>query len=200
VVVVLLQPVRWQPPGVDPGTWRAALAEDVVDLVSTLAEVDAAIAAPAGDRALAEAVAWPIMPVYDVPAPADLGAVFAAATRDGYDEAAVLAPDAPDLPGLHVGKLLRPLTTRTVAIAPAAGVDGAGLLGVACRLPAPAWLPAVDLDTGSVAGLRAAAPRPAEVATAPAWRRLRGPADLATLDLAVEGWEATRALLSGRPG
>jgi hypothetical protein len=198
-VVVLLQPVRWQPPGIDARAWRAALAEDVVDLVSTLAEVDAAIAAPAGDRALAEAVAWPAMPVYDIPT-AGLVEVFAAAHRDGYDEAVALAPDAPDLPGLHVGKLLRPLTTRTVAVAPAAGVDGAGLLGVACRLPAPAWLPAVDLDTGSVADLRAAAPRPADVATAPAWRRLRGPADLATLDPAVDGWETTRALLSGRPG
>jgi hypothetical protein len=32
---------------------------------------------------------------------------------------------------------------------------------------------------------------------APAWRRLRGPDDLATLDPAVEGWDTTRALLGG---
>jgi hypothetical protein len=194
-VIALLQPVPWHPPGVDPTAWRAALAEDVVDLVATLAEVDGAIAAPVGDRGLAEAVAWPGMPVYDVDG-ITLTEVLAAATADGYEQAAILAPDAPDLPGLLVGKLLRPLTSRTVAVAPAADSSGAGLLGVACRLPAPAWLPHTDLESGSVAGLRAAAPRPDAVAATPAWRRLRDPATLATLDPAVEGWEATRALLS----
>jgi len=189
----MLQPVSWCPPGIDPYAWRTALAEDVVDLVNVLAEADAAIAAPAGDRALADTIAWPTMTVYDVPAP-DVRAAFEAAAHDGYDQAAVLAPDAPDLPGLQVGKLLRPLTTRTVAVAPANGGDG--LLGVACRLPAPAWLPPINLDTASIGELRSAAPRPADVATAPGWRRLRGPADVTTLDLAVEGWEATRALLS----
>jgi hypothetical protein len=193
VVIGLLQPVPWHPPGVDPAGWRSALAEDVVDLISTLNEVTGAIAAPVGDRGLAEAVCWPGMPVYEVSA-VTLTEVFAAAAADGYEHAAVLAPDAPDLPGLLVGKLIRPLGTRTVAAAPA--TDGGGLLGVACRLPAPAWLPAVDLDTGSVAALRAAAPRPGDVATTPGWRRLRGPDGLATLDLAIEGWEATRALLS----
>jgi hypothetical protein len=199
VVIVLLQPVRWHPPGIDPDQWRTALAEDTVDLLHTLAEADAGIAVVAADRGLAEAVAWPTMPVYEVPAP-DPAAVFAAAARDGYDQAAVLAPDAPDLPGLLVGKLLRPLTTRPLAVAPALvtpqSAPGGGLLGVACRLPAPAWLPPLDLDTGTVAAIRAAAPNPAEVAATPAWRRLRGPTDLPTLDLAVEGWEATRTLLS----
>jgi hypothetical protein len=194
VVVGLLQPVPWHPPGIDPAGWRAALAEDVVDLISTLNEVTGAIAALVGERGLAEAVSWPGMPVYEVSA-ATLTEVFAAAAADGYEHAAVLAPDAPDLPGLLVGKLIRPLGTRTVAAAPA--TDGGGLLGVACRLPAPAWLPAVDLDTGSIAALRAAAPGPGDVATTPGWRRLRGPDGLATLDPAVEGWEATRALLTG---
>jgi hypothetical protein len=69
---------------------------------------------------------------------------------------------------------------------------------VACRLPVPAWLPAVDLDSASAADLRAAAPRPGDVAVTPGWRRLRDPAALATLDPAVEGWETTRALLSAR--
>jgi hypothetical protein len=110
----------------------------------------------------------------------------------------VLAADAPDLPGLLVGKLLRPLTTRTLAVAPASAVEAvsAGLLGVAARLPAPDWLPDLDLDEGSVAALRKAAPSLPQVAAAPGWRRVRGPADLATLDPAVEGWDATRTLLS----
>ncbi|MBQ1015647.1 hypothetical protein KBX53_32925, partial [Micromonospora sp. M51] len=97
---------------------------------------------------------------------------------------------------LTVGKLLRPLTTRPVAVAPVEG-GGPGLLGVASRLPAPEWLPTLELDTATPAEARANAPRPGDVAVTAGWRRLRGPADLATLDPAFEGWEATRALLSG---
>lgn len=210
-VIALLVPVPWHPPRIDPVAWRTALAEDLVDLLATLNEVEPAIAASAADRSLAAAIAWPGMPVYEVPA-ATPAAAFAAAAADGYDQAAVLAADAPDLPGLLVGKLLRPLTTRTLAIAPATalavpaadpparpdgpgGDPGPGLLGVASRLPAPDWLPDLDLDQGSVPALRAAADSRLQIAIAPGWRRLRGPADLSTLDPAVEGWDATRTLL-----
>lgn len=194
VVIALLVPVPWHPPGIDPVTWRSALAEDVVDLLATLAEVEPAIAAGAADRSLADAIAWPGMPVYDLPVPT-VNAALAAAAADGYDQAVVLAADAADVPALTIGKLLRPLTTRPVAVAPA-GPDG-GLLGVATRLPAPEWLPEHDLDNGSAALLRKDAPSPGEVAATPEWRRLRGPADLATLNPAVEGWDVTRALLGG---
>lgn len=192
-MIAVLGPVSWGPPGVDLATWRAALAEDVVDLLATLNEVEPAIAALGADRALAESVAWPSMPVYEVP---DLtaSAVFAAAAKDGYEQAAAVAADAPDLPGLLVGKLLRPLTTRPLAVAPAD--PGPGLLGVASRLPAADWLPEFDLDSGSIPEVRSAAPQLPDVGSSPGWRRLRGPADLATLDPAVEGWETTRALLS----
>jgi hypothetical protein len=193
VIVVLLTPVTWAPPGVEIGKWRHALAEDVVDLLATLNEVDPAIAATPEDRPLADAVAWPSMQVYDVPS-ATINAALAAAAADGYEQAGVIAPDAPDLPGLILGKLLRPLTTKPVAVAPAEG--GTGLLGLASRLPAPAWLPELTFDAES-SSVRPHAPHPAEVAVSPAWRRLRGPEDLATLDPAVEGWDATRALLSG---
>ncbi|MFC0503290.1 hypothetical protein [Micromonospora costi] len=192
VVVALLGPVTWAPPGVDPVRWRTALAEDTVDLLAMLTEVDTAVAVTPADRAVADAVTWPDMAVYEVPEPTP-SAVFAALS--GYDQAAVIAADAPDLPGLTIGKLLRPLTSRPVAVAPAEG--GPGLLGVAARLPVPPWLPPVDLDETLPAAVRAAAPRPGDLAVTPAWRRLRGPADLAALDPAVEGWEATRALLSG---
>ncbi|MEV0727512.1 hypothetical protein [Polymorphospora sp. NPDC050346] len=193
VVVALIGPVRWAPPGIEPAAWRAALAEDVVDLLATMNEVEPAIAAVAADRPLADAVAWPGMPIYDLPA-RDVNAALAAAARDGFEQAAVITTDAPDVPGLILGKLLRPLTTRPLAVAPAEG--GGGLLGVASRLPVPDWLPPVDLDTADPAAVRAAAPRPADVVVTPAWRRLRGPADLATLDPAVEGWDSTRLLLS----
>ncbi|MGW0431339.1 hypothetical protein ACWDV4_02140 [Micromonospora sp. NPDC003197] len=192
-VVVLPGPIGWAPAGTDPTTWRAALAEDVVDLIATLNGVDPAIAVVAADRPLADVVAWPGMPIYDVPT-RTVNAVAAATAADGYDQVAVLAADAPDVPGLILGKLLRPLSSRTVAVAPNSG--GGGLLGVAVRLPAPDWLPEIDLDTADLTGLRSAATRPGEVAATPGWRRLGGPADLPTLDPAIEGWELTRALLA----
>lgn len=173
--------------------WRRALAEDVVDILAALAEVEPAIACGPGDRPLADAVVWPEMRVYELP---DLTAptILHAAGQDGYEQAAIISPDAPDLPAMLIGKLLRPLTTRALSVAPA--VNGAGLLGLAARLPAPDWLPDVPLADADVASLRAAAPRPADVAVSPGWHRLLGPEDLRRLDPGLEGWEATRALLS----
>ncbi|MFI9643697.1 hypothetical protein ACIG87_27195 [Micromonospora sp. NPDC051925] len=194
VVVALLAPVAWSPPGIELVDWRTALAEDVVDLLATLAEVETAVAVTPADRWLADAVLWPGTAVYEVPEPTVNAAL---AALDGYDQAAVVAADAPDLPGLTLGKLLRPLTSRPVAVAPVEG-GGSGLLGVASRLPVPGWLPVLDLEVAGPADLRRAAPAPADVAVTPGWHRLRGPADLAALDPAVEGWDATRALLSGR--
>ncbi|MER7458531.1 hypothetical protein [Micromonospora sp. NPDC126480] len=257
VVVALLGPVAWTPPGIDPTEWRTALAEDVVDLLATLNEVETAVAVTPADRWLADAVVWPGTRVYEVPEPT-VNAVLAAcgpdvrpapeaigdpATRDpsalvlsggdgagaesrgsgagepvpeqpawgerglpagadrevpsgAYGQVAVVAGDAPDVPGLIIGKLLRPLTSRPLAVAPVEG-GGPGLLGVAARLPVPQWLPELDLDSAVPAALRAAAPRPGDLAVTPAWHRLRGAADLARLNPALEGWDATRALLSG---
>ncbi|WP_229071429.1 hypothetical protein [Actinoplanes sp. DH11] len=194
VVVTLLVPVPWSPPGVELSAWRAALAEDVVDLLARLSAADAAIAAAPGDRQLAEEIAWPGMKIYDVPAPTVLP-VLAAAAADGYDQAAVIAADAPDVPGMTLGKLLQPLDSRPVAVA--SGGPGGGLLGVATTLPAPDWLADHDLDTATPQRLRRTAPAPGDVTSTAPWRRLRGPAELATLDLALEGWENTRALLGG---
>jgi hypothetical protein len=219
VVVALLAPIAWTPPGVDPVDWRSALAEDVVDLLAMLNEVDTAVAVTRADRWLADAVIWPGTTVYEVPEPSP-NAVFAAltdahgsaagpdpqsdagpvdgtpSTVDRYEQVAVVAGDAPDLPGLTVGKLLRPLTSRPVAVAPAEG-GLPGLLGVAASLPVPSWLPPLDLDATVPAAVRAAAPRPGDLAVTPSWHRLRGPADLARLDPALDGWEHTRTLLSG---
>ena len=192
--MALLVPVPWHPPGVDAHAWRAALAEDVVDLLARLAQAEPAIAAVPADRDLAEEIAWPGMRIYQVPT-ATVLPVFEAAAKDGFDQAAVVAADAADVPGMILGKLLRPLTTKPVAVAPAG--PGGGLLGVATHLPAPAWLPDHDLDTGSPTGLRKSAPQPSDVQSTADWRRLRTAADLATLDPALEGWETTRALLGG---
>ncbi len=239
VVVALLGPVAWTPPGVDPTAWRTALAEDVVDLLATLNEVETAVAVTPADRWLADAVVWPGTRVYEVPEPT-VNAVLAACGPDpvnggagpgpangseagepaagqpeqpawdeqgqpagadrevpsgAYGQVAVIAGAAPDVPGLVIGKLLRPLTTRPLAVAPVEG-GGPGLLGVAARLPVPEWLPELDLDRAVPAAVRAAAPRPGDLAVTPAWHRLRGPADLARLNVALEGWDATRVLLS----
>ncbi|MEU4618951.1 hypothetical protein AB0G04_03070 [Actinoplanes sp. NPDC023801] len=194
IVVVMLVPVLWSPPGVDLVAWRAAMAEDVVDLLARLAQAEAAIAATPEDRPLAEEIAWPGTRIYEVPAPT-VRPVLSAAMADGFEQAAVIAGDAPDVPGMTLGKLLRPLEGKSVAVSP--GGPAGGLFGVATGLPAPEWLIDHDLDTASAQSLRKTAPSPGEVTSTPQWRRLRGPADLATLDPALEGWENTRALLGG---
>jgi hypothetical protein len=192
VVAALLVPVTWSPPGVDRTAWRTALAEDVVDLLARLAQAEAAIATTPADRALADEIAWPGMRIYEIPT-ATYRPVLDAAAEDGFDQAAVIAADAPDVPGMILGKLLRPLENKAVAVAS----GGTGLLGLATSLPAPAWLADHDLDTATAQLLRKTAPQPGDVSSTPEWRRLRGPAELASLDPALEGWENTRALLGG---
>jgi hypothetical protein len=194
IVVVALARPTWSPPGFDRAVWRRALADDVVDLLATLAEVEPALAVVPADRPLADAVAWPSMRVYVLPT-LDASGVFGAAASDGFEQAAVLAADAPDLPGMTIAKLLRPLTTRPVAAAPDAGAP-TGLLGLASCLPTPEWLPTVAFDDATVASIRAAAPLATDVIGTPGWHRLRTSAALARLDPALDGWEATRALLS----
>jgi hypothetical protein len=190
----MLAAPAWTPPSLEPATWRRALADDAVDLLAMLAEVEPALAVAEADRSLATAVAWPSMRVYALPE-LTIGNVLAAAASDGYEQAAVLAGDAPDLPGMMIAKLLRPLTTRPAAAAPDA-TAATGLLGIASRLPAPAWLPEIDLDGATVATVRAAAPAATDVIGTPGWHRLRTATALARLDPALDGWEATRAILS----
>jgi hypothetical protein len=194
VVVALLVAVEWSPPGVELAGWRAALAEDVVDLLARLAQAEPAIACTPDHRKLADEIAWPGMRIYEVPSATYLP-VFAAAAADGFEQAAVIAADAPDVPGMILGKLLQPLDTKAVAVAP--GGQGSGLLGVATSLPAPGWLVDHDLDTATAPLLRTTAPAPGDVTSTAEWRRLRGPTELASLDPALEGWENTRALLGG---
>lgn len=208
LVVALLAPVTWTPPEIASTDWRTALAEDVVDLLATLNEVETAVAVTEADQWLADAVVWPGTTVFQIPRPTvdavltSCGRIARSASGNhaeaghGYDQVAVVAGDAPDLPGLTIGKLLRPLSTRPAAVAPVAG-DDTGLLGAAARLPLPEWLPALDLDRAVPAAVRAAAPRPGDLAVTAGWHRLRGPADLARLDPALAGWDATRTLLAG---
>jgi hypothetical protein len=193
LAAAVLTPPVWTPAGVDPHGWRIALAEDLLDVLALMIEVDPAAVVVRPEGSLRSELGWPGLRWYDAPAP-DVTEVLAVVAEDGsYDQVALVAADAPDLPGLHIAKLLRPLTTREVALAPA--TDGPGLVGLACRLPVPAWLPAAPLDALDVATVRRSAPRPADVAVTAGWHRLRAPETLTRLDPRLEGWEATRLAL-----
>jgi hypothetical protein len=182
------------PPGVDPVRFGRALAEDVADVLSTLSGVDTLIAAEASTADDAKAVAMPGMTILQV---STSDGAFALLAELGYAEAALFTADVPDLPALLAAKPFSGLSTSDAAVVPS---HGAGLVALATRLPRPGWQPStVDLDTpDALDRLRAAAPEPGDLTIAPAWRRLRTPTDVAGLDPALEGWEATRALLSGR--
>jgi hypothetical protein len=201
VAVALLAPPAWAPPGKDPREWRLALAEDLLDVFGRMAEAEPALAVVPADAPLRSQVGWPGLRGYQVEA-LRIRAVLAAVAADGYDQAVLVAPDVPDLPGMLLGKLLRPLGSRPVAVAPVltdgSGRYAAGVVALASRLPAPDWLPDGTLDELRPETVRGAAPQPGEVAVTPGWHRLRGPDDLGALDERLEGWEATRALLAAR--
>jgi hypothetical protein len=179
------------PPGTDPDEYRLALLEDTYEVVAGLEFVAPVLALTAPDPD-AEAVTWPGTPVLQV---TGLDALLRALHDLGAEQAAVVAPDAPDLPALLLGKLFRALGSGQIAVCPAA--DG-GLVALAARLPAPPWLSGIDLDTPNApARLRAAAGTPGAVRSAPGWHRLRTPADVSLLDPGLEGWDNTRSLLAG---
>ncbi|GAA0948042.1 hypothetical protein [Actinocorallia libanotica] len=182
------------PPGVDPDAWRRALLEDVYELAESLTQVRAVMAAPAPLLAEAETLTWPGALLVPARTP---GEVLAALAGAGATEAVVLAPDAPDLPALRIGKLFRALALAPAAVCPAPE----GLVALAARLPLPSWLAGalegLTLeDPDATARLRAAADFPGQVQRAPGWHRLRAPADVRLLDPGLEGWENTRLLLS----
>jgi glycosyltransferase A (GT-A) superfamily protein (DUF2064 family) len=187
---------------------RAAMVEDVYETVAALELVEPALALDADDpaRDILESLVWPGTAVVHLP-PSKLCASRTWHTLDalvaaGADQVTVVAGDAPDLPGLLIGKLHRALGAADVAVLP--GSDG-GVVGLATHAPLPAWLvaaPAVaDLDHADpVTQLREAARRRTAVSVGPGWHRVRTPADLARLDPGLEGWEITRELLGGAPG
>ena len=128
-------------------------------------------------------------------APALSSASSACLRAHGAALGAVVAGDAPDLPGLLVGKCFRALSSAQVSVCPAP--DGT-LVALAAHLPVPGWLAAsgVGLDSvGAVGVLSAAAPNRRAFAVGPGWHRIRGPGDLPRLDPGLEGWEQTRQLL-----
>ncbi|BEP11972.1 hypothetical protein acdb102_02830 [Acidothermaceae bacterium B102] len=186
------------PPGVDGRSYALAMCEDVLELVADLSIVTAAVLCLSHDDpawvADVTTLTWPGTVVEqaqaDEPGEAVLEAL-ALAQRHGVDAAAVLAADAPDLPGLLLGKLFRALGSAEVAVSAA---DGGGLVALASRLPGPPWL------TGELAALEGDAlvsQGPSQrLAVGPSWHRLRSAGDVRRLDPGLEGWASTRALLT----
>ncbi len=201
VAVLAVPATGAEPPEIDPGDFRLAMLEDAYEVAASLDLVTPALIHAPGESEL-EAITWPGTPI--VPA-TTLTEAFEALHGLGGGQAVILAGDAPDLPGLLIGKLFRALSHAPAAVCPS---DGGGLVALAADLPLPAWLAAelsAELSDGilddpeALTRLRAAAPRPGLVPQAPGWHRLRSPEDLKYLDPRLEGWENTRALLSGHP-
>lgn len=194
LAVVLADCRAVPPPGIDPETFARACLADTYEVLAQLVGVESGIAGPEWTGALL----WPggrrIAP------DRDLAEVIDACV--GVDEVVLVAGDAPDLPGLVVAKMFRALQRADACVAPERA--GSGCVGVGVRLPLAGWLsgPAsalrgTGLDQDLTALLAGRTPRRSRLAVTPDWHRLRTPDSVHRLDPGLEGWEETRALLSG---
>jgi hypothetical protein len=178
-----------------PADLAAAMLSDVVDLVTSTPQVAPAVLATAARLEAARTASWPGTPLVVVADNASLGTLLAAVPAAEMVAVAVIAADAPDLPGLLLGKLFRAVSGRVgVACCPA---DPEGLVAIAARLPLPDWLLESDVrldDPDALPALHAAAPARG-LSLTPGWHRIRSIADSHRLDPGLEGWDATRLAL-----
>lgn len=180
------------PPGVAGADLARAALADTYEVLADLVEVTSGVAGP---PEVAELL-WPgSLRLPDLP-PLELAALVS----PDWDELVVVPADVPDLPGLVLAKVFKVLHRSDVVVAPERG--GWGCAAVGLRLPAADWLQdqQLDLDTDPYQRLTDAAPARGRCLRAPDWHRLRTPEALGRLDPGLEGWEETRALLSGRAG
>ncbi|GAB3207842.1 NTP transferase domain-containing protein [Marinactinospora thermotolerans] len=184
------------PPGIDPDVYALALVEDTYEVAAGLTGCEPVVVVwrrPRITDRVAE-LTWPGTTVADVDGPQPLRAALEAVEGRGAEQAVIVAADAPDLPPLLIGKLLRGLGSAELAVCPA---EGGGLVALACRLPPPPWQQGADLDApDALATLARARPTRRALSVAPGWHRLRAPADIDRLDQGLEGWESTRAVLA----
>jgi hypothetical protein len=179
---------------------RLAMVEDTYETVAALELVEPALVVRADDP-LCDAVAgltWAGTAVHTLPSGTPMpvaGQALRLLAATGADQVTLVSGDAPDLPGLLIGKLHRALGSADVAVLPSAT---GGLVALAVRAPLPPWLPdeGVDLDrVDAIALLQAGAPRRTAVSVGPGWHRVRAADDLGRLDPGLEGWDVTRALM-----
>jgi hypothetical protein len=180
------------PPGIDPDAFATACLVDSYEVAAELTDVGAGIAGP---PAVADLL-WPADGWW--PGEISLPALAGQLSEDA-DELVLLAADVPDLPGLVVAKIFKALRHADVVVAPERRGDGS--VALALKLPMAGWVPtdALDLDRNPYPRLLAAAPSRRHCALGPDWHRLRTPSAVHLLDPGLEGWEQTRALLSGSP-
>jgi hypothetical protein len=182
------------PPGVSGRDFAVANLEDVHDLLHGLELVAAAVACPPGMEDDVDSVTWPGT---DVLPAAGVAAVGDRLAERGADQVVVVAADAPDFPALLVGKLFRALGKSDIVASPC---EQGGLVALGVTLPMARWLRDVRMsldEPDMLTRLAGAAPSPRAVSLTPGWHRLRERADLALLDVRLEGWENTRMLLEG---
>jgi glycosyltransferase A (GT-A) superfamily protein (DUF2064 family) len=193
VILAVPTPEPSPVPHVSASGLEAALLADAVDAAESLAAAGIAVLCAPWHADGVTAAAAIDTTVWTSRRPTVLAAAERARLA-GARQVAVLASDAPQLPGLLVGKLFRALARSDVAICP----DPRGLASaIGLRLPTPEWLDDIDLDWANVADrVTAKAPRRSLVRLTPGWPRLRSAADFEGLDAAVEGADLTRALVS----
>jgi glycosyltransferase A (GT-A) superfamily protein (DUF2064 family) len=193
-VVVLAVPAVEPPPvaGVTRTRLEEALLADAVDNAESLEVTSVGVLCTPSQSDAVAASAGVGTAVWAGAAPTVREAATHA-TAAGAERVVVIASDAPHLPGLLVGKLLRPLGRVDLTVSP----DPRGFaVAIGLRLPLPDWVGDVDLDQPDVVdALLRRAPRRALVRATTGWRRLREPADFAALHASVDGADLTRALL-----
>lgn len=213
LAVVLARHASVAPPGIDATAYTRAGLADTYEVLADLAEVRAGLVGGAdcaellwpGDLHLEDrSTGWTLHEIAQAVAelaPAEAAGVHAggAVVAEPYEELVIVPADVPDLPGLVVAKLFKALQRADVCWAPErVSHGGAGGAAVAVRLPWPSWVPDdLDLDVDEHPRLVSLAPRRSLVARGPDWHRLRTPGAVSRLDPGLEGWEMTRALLSG---
>lgn len=177
------------PPGVAAEEFATAALTDTYEVLAGLEGVRSGIAGEADHDDLL----WPESVLI---AENGLRAIADRAATDA--DALVLVPaDAPDLPQLVVAKVFKALIRAETCIAPERGGTGIAALGL--RLPWPDWLPdELSLDSDPYPALIRMVPERRLLTRGPDWHRLRTPGATDRLDPGLEGWEETRALLSGR--
>lgn len=186
VVVARYGAEQGAPPGVSPAAFARVCLADSYEVLADLVGVASGIAGPveAAELLWPGGLLLPDLPIMEI----------ASRVQADFDELVVVAADVPDLPGLVLAKMFKVLHRVDVTFAPERGGSGCAAIGVS--LPPAPWLPDLDLDQPR-AVVETAAPTRDRCAVSPDWHRMRTPGAVGRLDPGLEGWEETRALLSG---
>ena len=178
------------PPGVKADSFAAACRSDTYEVLAGLEGVTSGIAGSVAEADLL----WPDSVL--VPESSIRGVAEWATGR--FEALALVPADVPDLPQLVIAKVFKSLIRAQLCWAPER--DGPGAVALGLQLPWPSWLPAsLTLNDDHYPDLAARVPDRRWLTRGPDWHRLRTPASTDRLDPGLEGWEETRALLSGRP-